>query len=261
MRKSVWKMSNDYSPNSRTMVILGAQRSGTTMLIRCLNESMEMEIFGEASKAMKDWRLREIVEINKLIVESKCKAIVFKPLTESHRANEFLSLKNDPVICWAYRRASDRANSAVTRFGSNNLEHLSAFVKGELLDTWQAKGMSEQSLELLRRYDYSSMSPYTAAGLFWYIRNSLFFEQELQNNSRVIPVAYEDLVANPAKIIGGLCRALNCEFSDHLVRGIHSKSVGLSESRLAPDVEDLCAGMYQRIHEVQVERWAQLGLE
>lgn len=260
-RRRIWKSFHDYSPNARTMFILGAQRSGTTILIKCLNENMQMEIFGEASRAMQDWRLREVSVVQSLIRESRCKAVVFKPLTESHRAHELMSLTKDPIICWVYRRATDRANSAVNRFGANNLEHLSAFVQGKMLDTWQAQGLSEQSLALLRKFDYSSMTPHSAAGLFWYVRNALFFEQSLDKESLVIPLAYEDLVANPTKVIGGLCRLLGCDFSEKMVQGIHSKSVGLSESRLAPEIEEICQEMYERLHEVQMGRWSQLGLD
>ena len=260
-RRRIWKSFHDYSPNARTMFILGAQRSGTTILIKCLNENMQMEIFGEASRAMEDWRLRDIHVVQSLIRGSRCKAVIFKPLTESHRAHELLSVTKDPIICWAYRRAADRANSAVKRFGANNLEHLSALIKGNRLGTWQAQGMSEQSLELLRKFDYSSMTPHSAAGLFWYIRNALFFEQSLDKEKLVIPLAYEDLVADPTRVVGGLCELLNCDFSEKMVQGIHSKSVGLSESRLAPEIEEICQEMYERLHEAQVSRWSQLGLD
>jgi LPS sulfotransferase NodH len=261
MRKRIWKWRHNHAPDARPMFILGAQRSGTTMLTQCLNQSLEIDVFGEASKAMENWRLKDLESISTIITTSHCKAVVFKPLTDSHRAAELLALSPHAIICWAYRRAADRANSAVAKFGSNNLEHLSAFVRGERLDTWQAQGLSNDSLRLLQKYDFSNVSRHTAAGLFWYIRNALFFEQQLDKSPRVIPIAYEDLVQNPARVIRSFCHLLGANYQERLVRDIHSKSVGRRESNLSEDVEKICEEMYERLHHVQTRRWHELGLD
>ena len=146
-RKAAWRLFNNYSPNARPVFIQGAQRSGTTILIRCLDRSPELEVHGEASRyAMHDWRIRDLETISSLITTTKHRGIVFKPLTDSHRTKEFLALAPNAVSIWMFRKAADRANSSVARFGPTNLEHLTAFVKGEKLDTWQAQGLSDASM-------------------------------------------------------------------------------------------------------------------
>lgn len=251
-QKAVWRLFNDHSPNARPIFILGAQRSGTTILIKCLNRSRELEVHGEGSRlAMHDWRIRDLDTIGDLIVRTKHRGIVFKPLTDSHRAEEFLSLAPNAVAIWMFRIAADRANSSVARFGPTNLEHLSAFVRGEKFDTWQAQGLSEESMSILRRFDYSSMSPHSASGLFWYIRNALFFEQGLDQDSRVMPLAYEDLVTRPADVMRGVAEFTGCTFGPELHNAIHSRSLGRSESRLAPEVAALCEEMYERLRAAQ----------
>ena len=45
----------------------------------------------------------------------------------------------------------------------------------EVAPMWQAGGLSDDHLALVRGYDYSAMSPESAAALFWYLRNSLYF--------------------------------------------------------------------------------------
>jgi len=259
-RKMTWQLLHNQGSPAETVFVLGAQRSGTTMLIRCLNESLEIEMLGEASRAMDNWRLRDLDTVREIVSSSRAKVVIFKPLTESHRARELLAEFPRSVICWVYRRASDRANSAVARFGAHNLEYLSAFARGELLDTWQAQGLSDESVRLLKTFDFSSMSPHSASGLFWYIRNALFFEQELQFEARVLPVAYENIVSEPERIIRGLCRFFGCKYSPRMSAQIHTKSVGKKESRLAADIEELCEGMYARLEAVQRERWRQLDL-
>lgn len=246
-RKKLWQISRDYSPNSKAVFVLGAQRSGTTMLIKCLNESAELRVYGEASAAMQDWRLRENPVIADLVTSARSRAVVFKPLTESHRATELLEIVPNSAAIWMYRRAADRANSAVARFGANNLEYLSAFVRGEKLDSWQAQGLSEESLSLLKSYDFTEMSPHSAAGLFWCIRNALYFEQALDRDERVLAIAYEDLVGNPEAVMRAVCEHIECRFDRRLIASIHSKSVGRSESHLDPEIEMLCDSMYQRL--------------
>jgi hypothetical protein len=259
-RKAVWRLGHNYSPDARPVFILGAQRSGTTMLIKCLDESSELEVLGEASRAMIDWRIRDLAFIRGIVTASRHRAVIFKPLTDSHRVNELLAVGNDAVGIWMYRRAADRANSAVNRFGANNLAHLSAFVVGDMLDTWQAQGLSNESLTLLRRFDFDQVSPHSAAGLFWYIRNALFFEQQLDLNASILPLAYEDLVEHPAGVMKAVCEFIGCDYSPSLHASIHSRSIGRAESKLEPAVDALGEEMYERLREAQRQRFAAAGL-
>lgn len=222
---------------------------------------MEIEVYGENSPAMKDWRIREDEIIRRIITASPYKVVAFKPLTDSHRTMELLKLTHDSVAIWMYRRLEDRANSAVVRFGKNNQELLTAFSKGERLDSWQAMGMTKKNLALLRTFNYQAMSPQSAAVVFWYLRNSLFFDQQLDKRNDVLPLAYEDLVTNPGPIMRGVCQFLGCHFHETLVRDVHAKSVGHRPIELDHRVRDLCEPMYQRLHDAQQRRWGELGLE
>jgi hypothetical protein len=254
-RKFLWRLSNNHSPNAKALYILGVQRSGTTMLTNCLEQSMEIEVYGENSAAMKDWRIRDDETIRGIITSSPCKIVAFKPLTDSHRAIELLKLTPDAAAIWMYRRFEDRANSAVARFGKHNQELLTAFSKGERLDSWQAMGMTPENLALLRTFDYEAMSPQSAAVVFWYLRNSLFFDQQLDQRDDVLPLAYEDLVTNPEPIMRMLCQFLSCQFQEAMVRDVHAKSLGRRPIELDSRVRDLCEPMYQRLHDAQQQRW------
>ncbi len=231
------------------------------MLKDCLDKSLEMEIYGEKSGAMQNLRIKDDTAIRKMIRGSRAKVIGFKPLTDSHRTHELLAIAPDSLAIWMYRKPADRANSAVSRFGTTNLDLLTDFAAGKQLDSWQASGLSERNLALLRSFDYSRMSPHSAAGLFWYIRNSLYFDQNLEACDRVLPLAYEDLVGDAHRVMRGLCRFLNCTFSDVMVKGIHAQSVGRSESRLSPEISSLCNPVYQQLHEIQLQKWRTLRLD
>lgn len=259
-RKFLWQMTHNESPNARAMFVLGVQRSGTTMLMDCLERSLETEVLHEVSRAMDNFRLKDTETVASIIRSSRSKLVAFKPLTDSHKARELLDLGPQISVCWAFRRASDRANSAVAKFGSNNLELLRAFAKGEMMDTWQAQGLSDESMGLIRKYDLEQMSPHSAAGLFWLIRNNMFFEMGLDKDPRVLPIAYEDLVSDPRAVMQGFCKFCGINYEDRLVSNIHSRSIGKEDSRLDPEIKALCDDMYGRFQALQQERWNQLGL-
>ena len=258
-RNLLWRIRNDYSPNARALYILGVQRSGTTMLIDCLERNPEIEVYGEDSAAMVDWRLRDNETIRRLIMSSPCKVVTFKPLTDSHRAAELLALSPGSAAIWAFRRFEDRANSAVAKFGTNNQELLAALSRGERLDAWQALGLSPGNFDLIRSFDYQAMSAQSAAAVFWYVRNSLFFDQGLDERDDVLPLAYEELVANPGPVLRSLCQFMGCTFRDSMISEVHEKSVGKKPSNIDARVAALCEPMYQRLRSAQERSWHALG--
>jgi hypothetical protein len=226
----------------------------------CLERSTELEVYSEASPAMKDWRIRGNNTIRRIVGSSACRVVVFKPLTDSHRVVELLNEFPNSAAVWLYRRFEDRANSSVARFGNNNQELLTAFSKGERFDEWQAMGLTAENLELLRAFDYQAMTPQSAAAVFWYLRNSLYFDQELDKREDVLPFAYEDLVTNPKFVMPAVCRFLDCEFQDAMIANIHAKSVGRAAADIDESVRQLCEPMYERLRVAQEQRWRSLGL-
>ena len=253
-RRAYWRVLNDHSPNARAVYILGAQRSGTTMLLECLEQSMDFEVLGESSKAMVNFRIKSDEYIRDTVRSSNHKFVVFKPLTDSHRARQFLELLPNSVAIWAFRRVEDRVNSSIAKFGDHNLQVLSGLARGEGLDKWQAQGLSTSDLEFLRQFDYSTMSPHTASALFWYLRNTLFFSQGLQGCPNVLPLAYEDLAAAPGETMRQVCRFVGADYRPEMVSTVHSQSVGRSESRLHEETLAICKPLYDRLHAIQKAR-------
>lgn len=260
LKKLLWRTTHGRAEDSTAVFVLGAQRSGTTILIRCMEKSMQFDVYGEASSAMHDWRIRDDVTIQRILEKSAHPIVVFKPLTDSHRAKAFLELWPQSFALWSFRKAEDRANSSVAKFGDHNLEILRDLKNGIGFDRWQALGISERLLELVRSFDYDTLSPYEASAVFWYIRNSLFLEQDLDKDPRVLPIAYEDMVTDPKRVIGSVCSFIGAEFDPAITDSVHGKSIGRSESRLSQEISDMCQELYDELRQAQRARWTQAGL-
>ena len=50
---------------------------------------------------------------------------------------------------------------------------------------WRGRGMSDETWQLVRKFDDPNLNEATGAALQWYCRNILDFEQHLENDQRV----------------------------------------------------------------------------
>lgn len=251
-RKALWRIRHDFRPQSTPVFIGGIQRSGTTMLGDCLGRSPEIRHYPEHDPAaFDDFMLRDDDTVARLIATCPFRYVVFKPLTDSHRVVE-LARRFSGRTVWMYRRHEDRANSAVAKFGAHNLEVLSRIAVGEGMDAWQARGLSEENLALVREFDYGRMRPEDAAALMWYLRNDLFFQQGMAGDDAAWLVAYESFVHRPEQSMQSLCRFLGAAWRPALVKGVHRKSVARRESAVSNErIDELCNRMYERLEEVR----------
>ncbi len=261
IKKGLWRIFNDHSPDAVPVFVVGAQRSGTTLLLECLEQSMDFDVLGESSHAMTNYRIKDNDVVSNVIETSPHRFVVFKPLTDSHRASDFLRLRRKSFAIWAFRRVEDRANSSVAKFGSHNLDILRDIKANKGMDRWQAQGLSDDMVEFIKGFDYDQMNPESASAIFWYVRNSIFFDTGLDGNEHVLPLAYEDLVTNPRAVMKGVCRFIGAEFKDSMVRNVHAKSIGRTESKIPLEIQEFCIPRYEALHKIQKERWRELNLD
>lgn len=251
IRKFIWRVMHPLVPNTTAVFILGVQRSGTTMLTGCFERSFEFDVFREISDAMLNFRIKEDSVIRGLVARSHHRYAVFKPLTDSHRAKEFLMFTPKAYVIWMFRRVEDRANSAVIKSGTHNLEVLRGIADGSGLDRWQALGISEQVRRLVASYDYSQMTPHDAAALMWYVRNSLFFTLGLDKEENVLPLAYEDFVADPQQVMLSICDFLGASFDPEMVSVVHARSVKKTDSPISEEMRKKGQELYDQIRALQ----------
>src|SRR5579864_600123 len=197
-----WRRSHPRAPGLATPVYLvGLQRSGTNMLARGLDIAPEFEVHNENDRAVFDhFLLRDDDVVRRVVLASRHEYVLFKPLCDSHRVDHLLDSLATPSpgrAIWAYRDVDGRVRSAVSKFGRNNLLVLRDIAAGKGANMWQAQRLSHSTLDEIASYDYVTMTPETAAALFWWIRNGLYFEAGLDRREDVLLASYQDMLSAP----------------------------------------------------------------
>ena len=226
-----WRRSHPRAAGLATPVYLvGLQRSGTNMLARGLDVAPEFEVHNENDRAVFDhFLLRGDDVVRRVVLASRQEYVLFKPLCDSHRVDHLLDTLGTPSpgrAIWAYRDVDGRARSAVSKFGRNNLLTLRDIAAGKGESMWQAQRLSKETLDQISSFDYSTMSAETAAALFWWIRNGLFFEIGLDRRDDVLLASYQDMLGNPETAMRSICGFLGLEYRPALIGHVAARGPG-----------------------------------
>jgi hypothetical protein len=227
LRKRRWRATHSVAPNATPVYLVGVQRSGTNMLVRGLERSPEFELRNENDgEAFQRFQLRPDPVIRELVMRSGHRYVLFKPLCDSHRVGQILDDLRTPSpgrAIWAYRSVDGRVRSALAKFGTNNLDVLTEIAAGRGRDRWQARGLSADNLALIESFDYAAMTPESAAALFWYVRNALYFEQGLDGREDVALACYDRFLTDPDSNMRALCAFLDFPFDPALAAHIERR--------------------------------------
>jgi hypothetical protein len=209
-QKARWRRSHPVPPGEAVAVFLtGVPRSGTNMIVRGLAALPDFEVHNEGDRsAFHRYRLRPNPVVRDLVVRSGHRFVLFKPLLDCHRIPgllDGLGTAVQPKAVWAYRDFDGRVRSALSKFGPAAINALREIAAGAGSNWWQAQGLSEESLELIRSVDWERAQPADGAALVWYVKNRLFFEMGLDRRPDVLPVSYNALVRAPTATMQTLC--------------------------------------------------------
>lgn len=247
--KGRWVRAHGVSPGqAQPVFLLGAQRSGTNMMVRGLDRDPSVEVHNENdSRCFSQFALR-FDAVPPLLAASRSRLVLFKPLCDSHRAADLLAMHGarSPKVLWAWRDVDGRVRSAVSKFGDSNRRALTAIVAGER-SRWEAGGLTDADIDLLRSLSVAELSAESASALFWYLRNDLYFRQELDRRDDVLLVSYGDMVADPMCHMTSICDFLGFNFSPALVEHIDARAAGTRRLDLDPRVRQLCDELTSRL--------------
>jgi Sulfotransferase family len=250
-----WRRSHPRAAGLATPVYLvGLQRSGTNMLARGLDIAPEFEVHNENDRTVFDhFLLRDDDVVRRVVLASRHEYVLFKPLCDSHRVDHLLDslgTASPGRAIWAYRDVDGRVRSAVSKFGRNNLLTLRDIAAGKGAGMWQAQRLSQATLAEVASYEYSTMTAETAAALFWWIRNGLYFETGLDRRDDVLLASYQDMLATPVAAMESICIFLGLTYRPALVEHISPRGPGSPRPLdIDPRVRALCDHLQDRLDE------------
>lgn len=233
-----------------TVLVVGNQRSGTNMLMNVLDRSVLTDVFHERDpRAFTDYEMRDLNVIEKLRAESSADFFVIKALCELHKVPALLDELAPARAVWLFRHYHDVTNS-MTRSFIGFKQELASIAEDPTSAGWRGQGMSADTQQRIRQIAALDFNEADAAATQWYFRNVLFFDSGLQQDPRVMAVRYEHLVANPKTMLTRIVDFLSIPLTDYMHKPVVASSIGKNPAPvLLPEVESLCASLWERIED------------
>jgi hypothetical protein len=228
------------------LFIVGCQRSGTSMILNVLNRDLNTKCFGEFSPLTSNdpigkIRLNSLESVKQEFSGIRAPFIVIKPLVESQNTPELLSYFDNSTALWMFRGYKDVASSNIKHFGmKNGINDLRPIANNEP-NNWRSENVSGNVREVILKYFAEDMNPYDAAVLFWFARNSIYFDQQLDKDPRVMLCYYEDLVLDPEKYVRKIYQKVGQPYPEiNITKEVHSNSRRKGKDiEISPEIEQL----------------------
>lgn len=248
-----WLAGDPRGPEA-VLVVLGCQRSGTTLMTQILGADPGAKVYPEhsalsAGDRRNHLRLGDYRDTARRVAASRFPLVVLKPLVESQHAAALLDALPRARGLWMYRHYADVVRSNLARFGEGNGVRNLRSIATRRSDDWRSEGVSEAVAKVVAQHFHDAMSAWDAAAMFWWARNALFFEQELGRRDDLRTCRYEELVADPARVVRGIYAFAGVPYpGDGVLAGVSDRSVGRGrEVALSPEVRELCEAMLERL--------------
>jgi len=230
----------------------GCHRSGTSMLMDTIEVSPHTWVYHESSYnlAFRDYRLRPLSWIDRLVEWTRARWVVFKPVCDAHLMDHILERFPAARIIWPYRSYQDVANSAVRKWGAHHREIMGAIARQDRAWLgWRGERLDPVVVQCVANLYRDDMSLEAAASLQWYLRNHFFFELALDKDPRVLLLRYEDLVAAPKEHFRRIFSFVgNCPLDGLNLSAISTRSVARAPfPDIDPEIAALCDELTSRL--------------
>ena len=236
-------------PETHPVFIMGCQRSGTRVPLSVLEQAPAVLTYGEGAPLYYNGlMLRPDDLLEQRFARCVFPWLVLKPLCESHRARQLLERFPTSRIIWIFRGYAETVKSTSLKWSSGTTV-VKQMVEGRLRpDDWRRGGLTEESLDVVKRLYRPELTLDHANALLWYLRNRLVLDQGLFDCERVLVVKYEDLTRDP---IQHFARVF--EFIGEPLHANYTSDVRDTRSRMTPalsipePVVQTCKALFEEI--------------
>lgn len=255
LSKALYRHVRWRNVQNRTIVfIVGCQRSGTTLMTELFEANRAAVVFGEFSRLSshdkkEGLRLDPLPEVASVLSRVPAPLVVLKPLVETQHIQELLDYFKSSRAIFLYREFRDVASSDLKLFGAKNgISNIRPIAEDEPCN-WRSEHVSEEVRATVRRWYSPDMNCNDAAALFWYARNRLFFDLELDRRNDVYLCRYEDLTKDPSGMMERIYRFVGWSGDVPDIKAkVHTDSIRKGDGlELSPEVRDLCQALLDRL--------------
>lgn len=253
LRKLISSRFRQQRDDTVPVFVLGLQRSGTNMIMDVLHLRDDTEVFSESREnaAFDGYLLRDLQLIEGLIARSWAPFMCFKPISDSHRAEELIERFPYGRFIWIYRQYQDVANSRLRLFSDAN-RAIRLICRGESGAGWFDRGVSPATRKVLRSMEVDRLSEFDLACLTWWARNNIFVENALWRHRNVCAVRYEKLASDPGAGFAELFEFLDMKPSKNALRFVRKSSIGRHPAPvLDRQVDELCQQLLDQLNRHQ----------
>jgi hypothetical protein len=194
-------------------------------------------------------RLNSLELVEKEFSKVRAPFIVTKPLVESQNILQLLDYFHNSKAVWMFRNYRGVALSNIKYFGlKNGIDDLRPIVRKEPQD-WRSEKVSNHVQETISKYFSEDMNPHDAAVLFWFARNSLYFDLELDKDPRILLCSYENFVLDPENNVKNIYRHVGQVYpKKNITTTVHSNSRKNGQDLgLSPEIEKLAQELQDRL--------------
>lgn len=255
LKKKLFQRLKPYKGVSIPVFICGEQRSGTNFLINVLNRCNDTECYLENdNEAFYNYLLRDLDCISELINSSKAKVVIFKSISDSQNVSNFLDRFPSGKAIWTFRHYYDVVNSSLRNFHEHR-KYLYYMLYEPQIAGWRLQNVTTEHFDLVKKYYNLGIDDASSRALIWYLRNSLFFQQGLDTDERVMLTQYEKLVSVPVQSFEIVFKFLNIVNNDRASDIAFSTSINKNRTPVInPEIKQICNELYRRMisyYEVQ----------
>jgi hypothetical protein len=223
------------------------------MLLDLFEQSWQTEVLRDYDpRVYDDYRVRFLDRIARIRERTRARALVLKAQHDTHRARELMGSFEPALAIWNYRHF-DRSVGSILRMWPGNRNSLEALIEHPSQAGWRGLGMSAQTLGVVREHYREGMNDASANALFWYYRNQLLFDQQLERDARVAVVRYEDLAREPRAMLREICSFVGVDSTERMARVVRPESSQRKELDILPPIRTLCEAMLARLDALRLK--------
>jgi hypothetical protein len=241
--------------SASALFVVGAQRSGTTLLLDVLDAHREVWVYHEHHRGAftRSFRLRPLAVRERLVARARCRWVAFKPLFDLQHLDRLLAEHPGSRAIFVVRDHRDAALSGAEKWGGALPRAVERLASEDPCTHWMADRLPPERRSQLAEFCVPALDAASAAALRWWLRSAIFFDLGLDaRGDCVLPVRYEALARDPAGGVAALFAFLGLSSGAPAAAArVSARSVGRGRGVvLDPRVAALCRELEARLDAV-----------